>query len=264
MDAPATPACVPGGKLLATTEADKRLRICNDDKKACVDVDPASGALTPVAYGKLAAPVLASAKVERHDKSVTVCFKEKCRDLGKNAREIIGKDPDLPADALVATTDLGAIVIPKVSPQLWDVAQDKKLELRAPSGERDIGQMMVVGNHVYVSWLPAAEAMYRRSGKLVASLFSGGTQLAMIDDVRSVALTPDHRVLVFGDPEHVIELEPSVGNYDDWVKEPGALAVLADGTVAVVIERATEAQLVLVDPQRGTVFRRWPLPLCPG
>ena len=106
--------------------------------------------------------------------------------------------------------------------------------------------------------------MYTRSGKLVSALFSEGTQLAMLDDARSVALTPDHRVLIFGEPEHKIELEPSVGNYDDWVQEPGALAVLGDGTVAVVIERAKEAQLVLIDPQRGTVFQRWPLPRCPG
>ena len=62
----------------------------------------------------------------------------------------------------------------------------------------------------------------------------------------------------------MIELGSSVGNYDDWVQEPGALAVLADGTVAIVIERAAEAQVVLVDPQRGTVFRRWPVALCPG
>jgi hypothetical protein len=257
-------ACVPGGKLLATMEADKRLRICSDDTKACVDVDPATGALTSVAYAKSSQPALAAAKLEKRDKSLFACFKDKCREVGKNARAIIAKDPDVTVEALAATTDLGALVIPKVSPQLWDIAGDKQLQLRPPSGERDIGQMMAVGNHVFVSWLPAAEAMYRRTGALVAPLFSGGTQFAMLDDTRSVALTPDHRVLVFGDPKHVIELGPSVGNYDDWVKERGAVAVLADGTVAVVVERKAEAQLVLVDPERGTVFRRWPLPLCPG
>lgn len=264
-----TAVCVPRGNVLAAGEADKRLRICSDDKKACVDADPATGALTAAPYAKLAAPALTSAKLEKRDSSLTACFKDKCRDIGKNARALIARDPDVHTDgpnALAATTDVGGLVIPKVSPQLWDIVGDREIKLRAPSGEKDLGQMMVAGDHVIATWLPNTQAVYRRNGALVASLGSDGSQLAMIDDTRAVALTPDHRVLIFGDPEHThtIELGPSVGNYDDWVKEPGALAVLADGTVAIVIERASEAQVVLIDPQRGTVFRRWPVALCPG
>ena len=264
IDAAVAAACVPGGALRAATGSDgKQLRICSHDKKACVEVDPATGVLHNAAYADIAVPALASAKVETREGQLVACFADKCREIGKNARDVINRDPDVHNEHLAATTDLRALVIPKVSAQLWDISGDHEIKLRPPSGEQGIDEMRPVGNHIYAVWMPPAEAMYTRGGKLVASLWSDGTQLAMLDETRSVALTPDHRLLVFADPSQTVELAPSVG-YDDWVKETGALAVLADHTVAVVLVRPAEASVILVDPARGTVFRRWPLTRCPG
>lgn len=257
----AAPACVPRGELRATAAA-QAIRICG--KTACVDVD-GQGALHSTPHVDIPEPVLTAATVEaRPDKKLAACFHGKCRELGKAASALITKDPDIKREALNATVDLGLLVIPKVSPQLWSIADDKEIHLRGPGGEKELDDLRPVGNHLLAVWLPPVEAMYGRNGRLVASLFSSGTQLVMLDDATSVALTPDHRVYVFGAETHVIELVPSVG-FDDWVKEAGALAVLPDKTVAVVLVRAGgEASVIFIDPTRGTVFRRWPLALCPG
>ena len=91
-------------------------------------------------------------------------------------------DPDVNRDALSATVDLGLLVIPKVSPQLWSIADDKEIHLRGPGGEKELDELRPVGNNLLAVWLPPVEAMYGRNGRLLASLFSSGTQLAMIDD----------------------------------------------------------------------------------
>ncbi len=253
-------ACVPRGELRAVA-VENAVRICG--KTACVDAD-GQGALHATARVDVAEPTLTAAKIETRKGKLAACFHDKCRELGKAASALITTDPDVNRDALRATVDLGLLVIPKVSPQLWSIADDKEIQLRGPGGEKDLDELRPVGNNLLAVWLPPVEAMYGRNGRLLASLFSGGTQLAMVDDTTSVALTPDHRVFVFGAETHVVELVPSVG-FDDWVKEAGALAVLPDKTVAVVLVRSGgEASVIFIDPARGTVFRRWPLALCPG
>jgi hypothetical protein len=256
----ATPACVPRGELRAVA-VEQAVRICS--KASCVDVD-AQGALHAAAHVDIAEPVLTAATIEDRGGKLAASFHGKCRELGKAARALIAKDPDVNRDALSATVDLGLLVIPKVSPQLWSIADDKEIHLRGPGGEKDLDELHPVGNNLLAVWLPPVEAMYGRNGRLLTSLFSSGTQLAMIDDTTSVALTPDHRIFVFGAETHTVDLVPSVG-FDDWVKEAGALAVLPDKTVAVVLVRSSgEASVIFIDSARGTVFRRWPLALCPG
>ena len=258
--ADAPPACVPRGELRAIA-VEGAVRICG--KAACVDVD-GQGALHATARVDIAEPTLTAAKIETRKGKLAACFHDKCRELGKAASALITKDPDVNRDALSATVDLGLLVIPKVSPQLWSIPDDKEIQLRGPGGEKELDDLRPVGNNLLAVWLPPVEAMYGRNGRLLASLFSSGTQLAMIDDTTSVALTPDHRVFAFGAETHIIDLVPSVG-FDDWVKEAGALAVLPDKTVAVVLVRSGgEASVIFIDPARGTVFRRWPLALCPG
>lgn len=256
----AAPACVPRGDLRAVA-VEQAVRICG--KASCVDVD-GQGALHAAPRVDIAEPALTAATIEDRSGKLAACFHDKCRELGKAARAFIAKDPDVDRAALSATVDLGLLVIPKVSPQLWSIPDDKEIHLRGPGGEKELDALRPVGNNLLAVWLPPVEAMYGRNGKLLASLFSSGTQLAMIDDTTSVALTPDHRVFVFGTETHTVELVPSVG-FDDWVKEAGALAVLPDKTVAVVLVRSGgEASVIFIDPARGTVFRRWPLALCPG
>jgi hypothetical protein len=258
--ADAVSACVPRGELRAVA-VEAAVRICG--KVACVDVD-GQGALHATAHVDIPEPTLTAAKIETRKGKLAACFRDKCRELGKAASALITKDPDVNRDALGATVDLGLLVVPKVSPQLWSIPDDKEIQLRGPGGEKELDDLRPVGNNLLAVWLPPVEAMYGRNGRLLASLFSSGTQLAMIDDTTSVALTPDHRVFVFGAETHVVELVPSVG-FDDWVKEAGALAVLPDRTVAVVLVRSGgEASVIFIDPARGTVFRRWPLALCPG
>jgi hypothetical protein len=256
----AAPACVPRGDLRAVA-VEQAVRICG--KGSCVDVD-GQGALHAAPRGDIAEQALTAATIEDRGGKLAACFHDKCRQLGKAATALITKDPDVNRDALSATVDLGLLVIPKVSPQLWSIADDKEIHLRGPGGEKELDELRPVGNNLLAVWLPPVEAMYGRNGRLLASLFSSGTQLAMIDDTTSVALTPDHRVFVFGTETHAVDLVPSVG-FDDWVKEAGALAVLPDKTVAVVLVRSGgEASVIFIDPARGTVFRRWPLALCPG
>jgi len=258
--ADAAPACVPRGELHAMA-VDQAVRICS--KTACVDVD-GQGALHATGHVEIPAPTLTHATVETRDGKLAACFHDKCRELGKETRALIARDPDLNHDALEATVDLGLLVIPKVSPQLWSISEDKEIHLRGPNGEKELDDLQTVGNHLLAVWLPPFEAMYSRGGRLAASLFTTGTQLAMLDDTASVALTPDHRLFVFAGETRIIELVPSVG-FDDWAQEAGALAVLPDKTVAVVLVRTGgEASVIFIDPARGTVFRRWPLALCPG
>lgn len=257
----AASVCVPRGDLKAVAVEQAAVRICG--KATCVDVD-GQGGLHAAPRVDIPEPALTAATIEDRSGKLAACFHDKCRTLGKAATALITKDPDVNRDALAATVDLGLLVIPKVSPQLWSIADDKEIHLRGPGGEKELDELRPVGNNLLAVWLPPVEAMYGRNGKLLASLFSSGTQLAMIDDTTSVALTPDHRVYVFGKETHTIELVPSVG-YDDWVKEAGALAVLPDKTVAVVLVRSGgEASVIFIDPARGTVFRRWPLAVCPG
>lgn len=254
------PACVPRGELHATA-VEEAVRICS--KTSCVDVD-GQGVLHATARVDIPAPTLTSATIESHDGKLAACFHDKCRELGKETRALIGRDPDLKRDELAATVDLGLLVIPKVSPQLWSIPEDKEIHLRGPNGEKDLDDLRPVGNNLLAVWLPPVEAMYSRSGRLLARLFESGTQVAMLDDTSSIALTPDHRVYVFAAETRVIDLVPSIG-YDDWGKEAGALAVLPDKTAAVVLVRTGgEASVIFIDPTRGTVFRRWPLALCPG
>lgn len=250
----ASVACVPRGELRATA-VDQGVRICG--AAACVDVD-AAGTLHSTPLVTIPNASLTAATVEARGKKFAACYRDKCRDLGKKATDLVVRNPDVkPA----ATTDLALLVLPKT---LWSIADDKEVALRGPGGEKELASLRAIGTNVLAVWAPPVEAMYARDGRLLASLFSSGTQLAMLDDTTSVALTPDHRVFVFADETRQVELVPSVG-FDDWVKEAGALAVLPDKTVAVVLVRAGgEASVILIDPLRATVFRRWPLSLCPG
>lgn len=238
------------------TAVDQAVRICG--KAACVDVDTAAGAPRATSLVTIPDAPLTAATVEARGKKFAACYRDKCRDLGKKATDILVRNPDVKA---AATTDLALLVLPKT---VWSIADDKEVVLRGPGGEKELASLEAVGANVLAVWVPPVEAMYARDGRLLASLFSTGTKLVMLDDTTSVALTPDHRLFVLADETWQVELVPSIG-FDDWVKEAGALAVLPDKTVAVVLVRAGgEASVILIDPARATVFRRWPLALCPG
>jgi hypothetical protein len=66
---------------------------------------------------------------------------------------------------------------------------------------------------------------------------------------------------LFGEPRHKIDLAASLG-YSDWTESLG-LTPIGGGNLAVALVRTTEAVVALIDPRRGTVYKRWPLAVCP-
>ena len=59
-------------------------------------------------YAKLAPAALTSAKLDRRDSALTACFKDKCRDIGKNARALIANLPRMgPLDLMLVVRRTG-------------------------------------------------------------------------------------------------------------------------------------------------------------
>lgn len=242
---------------------DKQVLVCAVEAKRCFTLDPETGATAVASYhDDEQKRTLVSATVETRDGKPAACVRDKCRVLGPNVKKDLETVDAADRDDVAGTVDLGALVVPIEGDwHIWDIARDRRIELRAPSPEQGLSLVWPSGNELYVTWAPPDERVYSSAGKEVASLCNEGSQLVALDDTHWAALTGDHKLHLFGEPRHAIDLADSLG-YSDWTESLG-ITPIGGGNLAVALVRPTEAVVALVDPRRGTVYKRWPLALCP-
>ncbi|MDX2093753.1 MAG: hypothetical protein SFX73_38300 [Kofleriaceae bacterium] len=210
-------------------------------------------------------------------KADSVCLGTTCKPLGKRLSAAVAafrKDsednaaPDNPT--VSATTDLKAVGIPNGSnpAQVWSVAQDKPLKLKAPPSKGDVYDVTAVGNLFAVDWRacagPCAEMeLVDSSGRNKGPGGTGGGPVFQLDAKRFVAVSENTRVQVYdlatGKLLGKLELEGQDGGPLDAVR-------IDDETIAVMYgksDNATDIVIVSVFPKgKPEVTSAMRLPNC--
>lgn len=182
-------------------------------------------------------------------KGDSVCAGATCKPFGKKlAAAVAGvrasaAESEADAPVISATADLKAVAIPSGSgpAQIWSVAQDKPLKLKAPPSKGEVFDVIAAGNLFAVDWRacagPCAELRFvDSSGRNKGSGGTGGGPVFQLDAKRFVAVSEYARVQVYdiakGKLLGTLELNGQPGRVDAVRIDENTLAVMFESSMS--------------------------------
>jgi hypothetical protein len=186
----ATPAagapkpCVPDGERYVIPGSP--LRVCVEEAKRCVAVDLGTGTLSAADFVAKQVPIAPpQGTLEKRKGKLSACYANKCQPLGNRLRAAVAKAAKArrPKEPMV-TTDLAAVVVETedADPAVWSVAKDRPIIKYGDRGEQGIGEVIVIGAALYITWLPPELIIYTSAGKVISAESTYDNQVGMLDD----------------------------------------------------------------------------------
>lgn len=276
-------------RVAAAMEKDV-LRVCHEagegdeTSRACVGVDPETGRGSRATIKPLAAASgeLAAGKLKTEGEKPEVCSSEdQCKPLGKKAAKALAEVQAKEGGSGVVTSD-GALLglSGGGSYQVWNVAKDKPVKLKAPKSVTKeylaSAKLSVIGNEIVATWNPCAgpctvTRRYDAKGKAVGADLTTEDVPHYYDDARWTILASD--LLVFdtksGKQQHAIKLFPEFPKYTvdgtaytfgEDIIAPSTSVSLGEGRVALLFQQ--EPVIAIANLDEGKLVSLYRVPLC--
>lgn len=283
---------LPDGAVVRVAAAMEKdvLRVCHEagegdeTSRACVGVDPETGRGSRATIKPLAAASgeLAAGKLKTEGEKPEACSGEdQCKPLGKKAAKALAEVQAKEGGSGVVTSD-GALLglSGGGSYQVWNVAKDKPVKLKAPKSVTNeylaSAKLGVIGNELVATWNPCAgpctvTRRYDAKGKVVGADLMTEDVPHYYDDARWTILAKD--LLVFdtrsGKQKHAIKLFPEFPRYTvdgtaytfgEDLSQPSTSVSLGEGRVAVLFQE--EPVIAIANLDEGKLVSLYRVPLC--
>jgi hypothetical protein len=266
------------------------LRVCREakdddgnDTRACIGMDPTTGRASKVSKKPLAAAAeaLPEGALKMDGEKPEACSSDgKCRTLGKKAAKAVVAAMAAEGATATVTADASIVAVAGASREVWNVAKDKAIKLKAPRAvtaeyARQV-TFRAVGKNLFAQWNPCVgpcnvARVYDVKGKVVINdLATEGVPHAL-DATRWMMANAELDVfeLASGKRQHAIRLFPEAPTYivDGTTYKfnspealPARAVLLGDGLVAVLFNE--EPVVAIANVETGKVEARYRLPLC--
>jgi hypothetical protein len=263
------------------------LRICQvakgeDDKdvRACIGLDPMTGRASKVSNKALApAGELPQGALKTEGEKPEACSSEgKCRALGRKATKAV-KAALAKEGSVVVTTDASLVAVSGERREVWNVAKDKMVKLKAPRAvtKKYVKQpaFRAVGAQLHVQWGPCAEPcsvarVFDAKGKVLSNDLETEDVPHFLDDQRWTLLADKLYVFDLGSGKrlHAIDLFPEGPKYTvdgttyqfsgDGIRSSPSIP-LGDGRVAILFHDEPVVAIANVDEGKLEALYRFPV-----